>query len=141
MHTNVIKELDRLFGIPAIAKIVEGNGGLAKIVVTTPKAIGEVYFHGAHVTSWQPAGAEEVLFVSVKSLWETNRPIRGGIPVCFPWFADKANDPHSPAHGFLRTAEWQLDSIVMLGDAVSVSLRAESNKETKKWWPADFQVI
>ena len=51
-----------------------------------------MYLHGAHVTSWQPRGGEEVLFVSSKSRWENGRAIRGGVPICFPWFADKADN-------------------------------------------------
>jgi hypothetical protein len=88
-----VAELNRRFGIPDIAKVVAGNGGLAKVCVTSAAATGEVYLHGAHVTSWQPRGAEEVLFVSAKSRWESGRAIRGGIPICFPWFANNANDP------------------------------------------------
>jgi glucose-6-phosphate 1-epimerase len=141
MDRAAIAELDRRFGIPGIAKVVEGNGGLAKLVVATRETDGEMYLHGAHVTSWQPRGAEEVLFVSAKSRWENGRAIRGGVPVCFPWFADNAGNPHAPAHGFVRTTAWQLDSIVQTGDAVTVSMFTESNDDTKKWWPADFHLI
>lgn len=133
-------ELDRRYGIPEIAKVVAGNGGLAKVVITTLDAQGEMYLHGAHVTSWKPKGVEEVLFVSAKSRWEEGRAIRGGVPICFPWFADKANDPKAPAHGFARTTTWQLESIARSGDAVTVSMFTESNNDTKKWWPGDFHL-
>jgi glucose-6-phosphate 1-epimerase len=141
MDNATIAELDLRFGIPDTARIVEGNGGLAKVVVTTRESAGEVYLHGAHVTSWKPWAAEEVLFVSRKSRWEDGHPIRGGIPICFPWFADKAGDPSAPMHGFVRTTQWQLESIVQAGNAVTVSLLAESNDDTKRWWNADFQVV
>src|SRR6185437_4754576 len=81
-----LKELDRRFGIPGIARVCEGRGGLARVEIDTPLAHGEIYLHGAHVTSWRPAGSEEVLFLSSKSRWEEGQAIRGGIPVCFPWF-------------------------------------------------------
>jgi glucose-6-phosphate 1-epimerase len=133
--------LDSRFGIPGIAKVVEGKGGLSKVALTTGDAAGEMYLHGAHVTSWRPRGAEEVLFLSSESHWEDGRAIRGGIPICFPWFADKADDPKAPAHGFVRTAAWQLDSIVQNGSAVTVSMFTTSSTETKKWWSADFHLI
>ena len=67
--------------------------------------MGEMYLHGAHVTSWKPTGKEEVLFLSSQSRWENDRAIRGGIPICFPWFGNKADDPKAPAHGFVRTTD------------------------------------
>ena len=141
MDLAAIAELDRRFGIPGIARVVEGNGGLAKVAINTREAAGEIYLHGAHVTSWQPRDADEVLFVSSKSRWEDGRAIRGGVPICFPWFADKADDPSAPAHGFVRTKAWQLESIVQAGDAVTVSMFTESNDATKQWWPADFHLV
>ncbi len=140
MDLAAAAELDRRFGIPGIASVVEGNGGLAKVAIASPETAGEMYLHGAHVTSWQPRGAEEVLFVSAKSRWEDGRAIRGGVPVCFPWFADKADDPSAPAHGFVRATAWQLESIVQAGDAVTVTMFTESNDDSKRWWPADFHL-
>src|ERR1700758_1002049 len=94
-----IEKLNEEFAIPGIARILTGEGGLPKIRVTAPTAAAEVYLHGAHLTSWQPAGSEEGIFVSQHSRWEEGRPIRGGIPVCFPWFRAKADNPQAPMHG------------------------------------------
>ena len=129
------------FEIPGIAKVVEGNGGLPKIRITSRAAVGEMYLHGAHVTSWKPAGREEVLFLSSQSRWEHDRAIRGGIPICFPWFGNKADEPKAPAHGFVRTKAWQLESIAQVGDGVVVSMFTESDEDTKRWWPADFRAV
>src|SRR5215468_5893416 len=138
MSAATIAELNRRFATPGIAQVALGNGGLAKVAITTGKAAGEIYLHGAHVTSWRPSGTQEVLFVSSKSRWEQGRATRGGIPICFPWFADKASDPTAPAHGFARTTLWQLESITQTDDAVTVTMRIQSNADTKKWLPADF---
>ena len=138
---NRIAELDRRFGIPGIAKVVKGNGELSKVIITSSEAAGEIYLHGAHVTSWKPAGGEEVLFVSAMSRWENGRAIRGGVPICFPWFVNKADDPNAPAHGFVRIKAWELESIVKSGGAVVVSMFTESDAITKKWWPADFRLV
>jgi glucose-6-phosphate 1-epimerase len=141
MNLADIAELDRRLGIPGIARIVAGKGGLAKVAIATRDTAAEVYLRGAHVTSWQPRGMKEVLFVSSKSCWEDNRAIRGGVPICFPWFGPKADDPNAPAHGFVRTMAWQLESIVRAGEAVTVSLFTESNDDTKRRWPADFHLV
>jgi glucose-6-phosphate 1-epimerase len=136
-----ISESDRRFEIPGIARIVDGNGGLPKVSVSSPEAAGEMYLHGAHVTSWKPAGREEVLFLSSRAQWEDGRAIRGGVPVCFPWFGDKADDPKAPAHGFVRLKTWQLESIARAGSAVTVSMFTESDENTQKWWPAEFRLV
>jgi glucose-6-phosphate 1-epimerase len=141
MNLAAIAYLDRRLGIPGIARVIAGNGGLAKVAIATRDTTGEMYLHGAHVTSWKPRGAEEVLFVSSKAHWEDGRAIRGGVPACFPWFGPKTDDPSAPAHGFVRTKEWQLESIVRAGDAVTVSMFTESNGDTKRWWPADFRLV
>ncbi len=136
-----ITELSRRFGVPGLAEVVAGNGGLPKVSITSPTTTGEIYLHGAHVTSWKPAGAEEVLFLSSRSRWEEGQAIRGGIPICFPWFRAKSDDPHAPAHGFVRTKAWELESIVQQGSAISITMFTESDASTRRWWPADFRLV
>ncbi len=136
-----IAELNRRFGIAGVAQVTEGNGGLAKVQISSAAATGEMYLHGAHVTAWKPAGAEEVLFVSPHSLWDANHAIRGGVPICFPWFGDKADDPHAPAHGFVRTKSWELESITQSGDDVIVSMFTTNDDAGRQWWPHDFHLV
>lgn len=137
---TTVAELNHKFGIRGIAEVAEGNGGLPAVRVSTPAAAGEMYLHGGHVTSWKPTGQHDVLFVSPHSLWADGHAIRGGVPICFPWFGDKANDPQAPAHGFVRTKSWQLESIQASGDAVTIAMFTDSDQCTKKWWPADFRL-
>ncbi len=141
MNPAQIGALNRTFGIPNVVTVVSGNGGLPKIRVTAPWASAEIYLHGAHVTAWQPANAEEVLFVSAQSHWQDGRAIRGGIPICFPWFRAKADDPSAPAHGFVRTKEWRLDSVKADGESVVVVCSTESDKSTERWWPHSFRLV
>ena len=109
--------------------------------MNTPAATAEIYLHGAQLTSWRPAGGEEVIFLSGQSQFEPGRAIRGGIPVCFPWFRNKADDPKAPSHGFVRTKAWQLDSVTRDGDAVTISLSTASDEATRAWWPHDFLLV
>ncbi len=79
--------------------------------------------------------------LSSKSNWQTGKAIRGGIPVCFPWFRAKADDAKAPAHGFVRTKEWRIESIAEeQGDAVCVRLSTESDDASRQWWPFDFRL-
>jgi glucose-6-phosphate 1-epimerase len=137
---QTIAELDKRFGIPGAARVLEGNGGLAKVSVSSAGIAGEMYLLGAGVTAWKPAGAEEVLFVSAASKWTDSRAIRGGVPICFPWFGNKADDPKAPAHGFVRAKAWEIESVTRAEDAVTVSLFTGSDEGTKKMWPADFRL-
>lgn len=136
-----VEELNRRFEVPGIARVVAGNGGLPKIEVALPESTAEVYLHGAQVTSWRPANGEEAIFLSRESHFVDGRAIRGGIPICFPWFRGKADDPKAPAHGFVRTRAWQLDSVAVTGQVVAVTLSTQSDDSTRKWWPHEFQAI
>jgi glucose-6-phosphate 1-epimerase len=133
-------EAGRRFDIADRAQVVEGQGGLPKVQITSPEASAEMYLHGAHVTSWKPAGTEEVFFVSRQSRWEHGRAIRGGVPVCFPWFGNNADNPKAPAHGLVRTKAWKLESVVQSDGAITVDMFTESDDETRRWWPADFRL-
>jgi glucose-6-phosphate 1-epimerase len=136
-----VAELDRQLGIPGVARISEGNSGLARVKITGAFGEGEMYLHGAQVTSWKPAENEEVLFVSTKSRWEEGQAIRGGIPICFPWFRGKSDDPRAPAHGFVRTKTWQLESIIESKSGVAVTMFTQSDEHTRKWWPGEFRLV
>jgi len=134
-----IAQLASRFHIPGIAQVVPGNGNWPKVQVTGPAASGEVYLHGAHVTSWKPAGAAEVLYLSPNTIWQEGKAIRGGVPICYPWFGDKAGDPHAPAHGFVRARNWELESVERHDNAVAVTFSTQSDDSTRQWWPGDFR--
>src|SRR5436305_1852990 len=88
------------------ANVVAGEGGLPKLILVAPDgARAEIYLHGAHVTSWIPAGDGERLFLSASSAFRPGAAIRGGVPVVFPQFSDRGP---LPKHGFARTSEWEL---------------------------------
>jgi len=81
---------------------------------------GQFFLHGAHVTHFQPARASHpLLFMSKESLFANDKAIRGGIPICFPWFGPSAN-PGEPAHGWARLANWQVASSSTTDDSVTV---------------------
>jgi glucose-6-phosphate 1-epimerase len=141
MNQAQIDALNGAFGIPNVVAVVPGNGGLPKIRVTTPWASAEIYMHGAQITAWQPASAEEVLFLSGRSHWQDGRAIRGGIPVCFPWFRSKTDDPSAPAHGFVRTKEWRLESVKVEGESVVVACSTVDDESTQRWWPHSFRLV
>lgn len=71
-----------------------------------------LFDHGAHTVAWRPPGARPVLWVSGQSLYQADKPIRGGVPVIFPWFGAGRQGDLSPAHGFARISTWTRESVV-----------------------------
>jgi D-hexose-6-phosphate mutarotase len=94
------------FVIPNHVQIILGNGGLPKVVVTAKFSTAEIYLHGAHVTAFQKNGEPPLLFLSRKSIFVPDKAIRGGVPICFPWFGGPRDG--DVAHGFARTTAWEL---------------------------------
>lgn len=125
--------------IPNRATFEDAPGGLVRLRVSTQLCTAEIYLHGAHVARFQPAGAEPVLFMSGSSYFAPGKPIRGGVPVIFPWFGPRAGRPDSPAHGFARTLPWSIEALAAddLGN-VSLILRLDADETTRAHWPHDF---
>ena len=105
MQTKLTLEKLQRLAVPGSVEIVVGTGGLPLVKITTPWSTAEIYLLGAHVTGFQRNGEPPLLFMSAKSYFTAGKPIRGGVPICFPWFGNRDGEP---AHGFARSAEWQL---------------------------------
>lgn len=103
----MLNELKQRFSIPGLS-FEQNHNGLVSVVIQSAACTGELFFQGAHVSSWRPFGHEPVLWLSQKSNYEKGKPIRGGVPICFPWFGPNASNTTLPAHGFARLQEWQL---------------------------------
>ena len=113
--SSVLKRLE----IPGRLSLEEGNADLPKLNITTDTSEAELYLHGAHLTDFQKRGEPPILFTSQFSRFEVGQAIRGGVPIIFPWFGARDGEP---SHGFVRTANWQLNEATML-PAGGVSLR------------------
>ena len=125
--------------IPGIATFHDQPGPFPRLRLTTALATAEIALQGAHVTHFQPAGAAPVLFLSQASHFAPGQPIRGGVPVCFPWFGARAGRPESPAHGFARIMPWEVESLAGTHDlGATAVLRLASSDETRAVWPHDF---
>jgi glucose-6-phosphate 1-epimerase len=102
-------ELNEVFSLEDCLSFGIHPSGLVLARVSTPECQAEFMLHGAHVLSYQPAHRDRsLLFVSDKAVFERCMPIRGGIPICLPWFGTNPKDPSLPAHGWARTNEWEL---------------------------------
>ena len=105
MENNILPARLRKFEIPGRVAFAKGNGGLPKINITTGRSTAEIYLHGAHLTGFQKNGELPLLFIGRLSHFAPGKAIRGGVPVCFPWFGPREGDV---MHGFARITEWNL---------------------------------
>ncbi|HEX7261821.1 MAG TPA: D-hexose-6-phosphate mutarotase [Luteolibacter sp.] len=104
--------------IPGHVTLASGNGGLSKVLIETAWSSAEIYLHGAHVTRFQKKDEVPLLFMSAASEFTPDKPIRGGVPLIFPWFGPREG---FPAHGYARTTSWELRETRLLDDG-SVTL-------------------
>ncbi|HHF2971264.1 TPA: D-hexose-6-phosphate mutarotase [Vibrio diabolicus] len=98
------------------------------------KATAGISLHGGHVVSFTPAGHEDLIWMSEKAIFDGKKALRGGIPVCWPWFGRIA----APAHGFARTAEWELVEHRENDNGVIVELALFPTEEIHDIWPHMF---
>lgn len=128
------------FSIPGRVLFEAGGGGLTRAILKSPGGEAEIYLHGAHVTRFTSAGGKPLLFMSEKSLFQADRPMRGGVPVIFPWFGPRSPDPvgNSPMHGFARLSEWMVEAARQDAETTTLVLRLESSAATRALWKGEF---
>ncbi|MBE8594943.1 D-hexose-6-phosphate mutarotase [Xenorhabdus sp. BG5] len=134
--------LDKIFSLPIVEQlspyISQRNiDGFPLIVVSHPKARGVISIQGAHLITWQPNNEKPVLWVSDNTLFSAGTAIRGGIPICWPWFGSFA----APSHGFARILPWELKAHDENENGVILTFTLQDNAYTRKLWPHEFTLI
>ena len=120
--------------------VTEPEIGFPVIEVQTPVSAATIAVHGAQVLTWAPTDHPPVLYVSPKAKMTGGKALRGGIPICWPWFGNHPEDPQKPAHGFARTRFWELVSGEMVGKMATLVFKLVSDEETKALFPFDFEL-
>ena len=135
-----IAMLNRDFGVPGRIAFRPGPCGEPIVVLVEEHGACEVAIYGANVLSYRPTGHSPVLWLA-KDFMSTpeGKAIRGGIPVCWPWFGAHP-DGSGPSHGFARTARWNLLKTDYDSYSTSVTLLLEDSAETLALWPHAFRL-
>lgn len=108
--------------------------GIKIIRVIHKLAEAGISLHGGHLIWYKPAGEKDIIWLSEKAEFDTAKAIRGGIPVCWPWFGKAA----TPSHGFARTSQWTLQEHRENEHGVIVALELEDSEATRAVWPHKF---
>lgn len=115
---------------------VEKLDDIKVIRITHPKATAVVSLFGGQVLSFQPTGKKETIWISDNADFSGNKALRGGIPICWPWFGKAAE----PSHGFVRTRQWTLHQHRENNHGVILSLTLQDCAETRVIWPHAFHL-
>lgn len=126
--------------LPPTVRLGPGRNNLDCLTIATARATAEVYLHGAHLTAWRPSAADPVIWVSADSQFHQDKPIRGGVPICFPWFAAHATDSSAPMHGFARLRAWTLGGVEDRDGEVHVTFQLSDDETSRRSaWPHRFK--
>lgn len=120
-------------------RFVASAGGMPFIEVFNRNACATISLQGAQLLSWQPTGESDVLWLSGAAVFAPGKAIRGGIPICWPWFGSHPERPDYPAHGFARIVPWQVMATNALasGDTV-IDMRLDTSQlsdDIQALWP------
>lgn len=134
MDTSVIE-------IPGRIVVKTGAGGLPLLHISSDHSSAAVYLYGAHVASFIPKGGKDLLWMSPYSQFAEGVPIRGGIPLCFPWFGPHPAHGANPVHGTVRLSMWNYEYGSVLDDgSVQVLLSTCENERSLEHWPQPFRL-
>ncbi|MDH5357952.1 MAG: D-hexose-6-phosphate mutarotase [Gammaproteobacteria bacterium] len=139
---NNAEKLNEQFGIKDQLQFVSGDGGLITVDIVNQHASARISTHGGQVLSYRPHGeSEDLFFLSEKSAYQLGKAIRGGIPICWPWFGDDTTGYGRPPHGFARNQPWRMiDSMVNPDGSTTVKLSFTDTDDSKAIWPFEFHL-
>lgn len=129
-------------GIDERLVFVDGPGGWPHAHIQSPHATARVSLHGAQVLSFVPRGARaDLLYLSEQALYQSGKAIRGGVPVCWPWFGPDPQGLGRAAHGLARTRRWEVrGAAVTPAGETWLSLGLNDTPDTRAVWPHAFDL-
>jgi glucose-6-phosphate 1-epimerase len=131
-----LAELQSRFANADFLSFTEVAPDFITLKVTTPFSTATVALQGAHVMTWQPKGQKPVIWLSKAAKFAPGKSIRGGVPLCWPWFGAHATEAAYPGHGFARTIPWALLDARKLPDGrVRLEFEPVMNDATRAQWP------
>ncbi len=137
-----IDALNADFGMNGTLRFVEGRGGLVMMEIENALATATITLHGGQVLSYRPRGtAEDLLFVSERAYFAPGQEIKGGVPICWPWFGRDPEGQGRVIHGFARALPWSVLACEARPDGATwVRLGLADDDRTRALWPHPFKL-
>lgn len=137
-----IDTLARRFAIPGQLRLSAGPGGLPMLDIENSAASARVSLYGGQVLTYTPVGDAPLLFLSERAYYAEGKAIKGGIPVCWPWFGADPQDQGRPAHGFARNSLWTLAATKRVSEShTRITMRLGDSNVTRTLWPHAFELL
>jgi len=131
-----LTHLNQQFAIPGTLEFKQAESGQLYVEVTNPHATATIALQGAQVMEWAPQGQPPVIWTSPQAKLTSGKSLRGGVPVCWPWFGAHASEADFPAHGFARTRPWQVVGTKALDDGrTELLFQLPADQQPQQWWP------
>lgn len=133
---NTIKKLSESVTLKA------NNQGFEFIIINHPNFDAAFALQGAHLLHFQVKQQPPLIYLSETAIYDDNKAIRGGVPICWPWFAapSKHLDENLPFHGFARTNKWRHTKLNETPQGIELEFEFASNEATKAIWDNDFSL-
>lgn len=139
---QTLDQLNDRFSIDGQLRFVKSHGDFIIAHINNPSATAQVALYGAHVLQYQPAHHQQVLWLSQSCVFQTGKAIRGGVPLCWPWFGPHGTDAKKPAHGFARISHWTVDASGTTDEGASfLQLSLSQTPATQALWPHEFKFV
>ncbi len=133
---TTITELNEHFAIPDQLSFKTGPGGLTLIDISNEHSTATIALQGAQVLTWSLHDAVPVIWLSPEAKYVADKSVRGGAPICWPWFGPHATEAGFPGHGYARTSEWKVLKTETLADgATRVLFHLVENSGSRNYWP------
>ena len=138
-------DLNSTFALPGALVFDEPHPGMPRASITTPVCTAQFYLQGAHLTGWQPAGEQPVLFLSERSSFAQGKAIRGDLPVILPGLgapraSPVATAPGASQHGFARTSPWTLRFAALAGEDLHLSATLDRTEAMRALGFIEFEL-
>lgn len=135
-----IEQLNATYGIENKVTFVEGKGGFPIMEINNEYAIAKISVYAGQVLSFKPVGqTEDVMFFSSNAYHQSGKAMKGGVPICWPWFGADPEAKGRSSHGFVRNRLWQMRDVVSTpDDATKVTMGLLDTAETRAIWDYSF---
>ena len=136
MSPQDVITLEKNFAIANQLEFIQDANGLIVAHVANRHAQASIALQGAHIMTFQPTGAQPVIWLSPVAKLVAGKSIRGGVPICWPWFGAHATESSFPGHGFARTVMWQVVASVALADgSTRITFELPQSAMPAAQWP------
>ena len=142
MKTMTVENLNKDFSLENENNSLNfkiGKGEIPVVEIKNNHASAIISLQGAHILSWTPAKNTEVIWLSDDATFALGKSVRGGIPICWPWFGAHESNSSFPAHGFARTVLWQVTNTKsLLAGETEITFQLvtdDSDENLQKMWP------